>query len=727
MPNGKAPSADEVFGYTPQYIRKYTDSVTLNFGSENKEGKFFNEKLKASFRLYSNDYVEKFKAGKDHLSLLAIGALITKAFVDEPTPHEFSLKDGDRVTIPNCFVSIFTSIGGIREYLTNGWQKEGQTDRRKGKGKDKKHRRKSRGTDRKIISETTKNITFRHCENELEVPDGLDYFMKTMWLIAASSGNIEPSFSSNTKYLGTFDVNSGIVWAEESFSTQSSNSNSNESNQGKSQDDVRKDDNYGMEGVEQDDDSDDGCDDKVENGVKEGDEDDDYDMEGIEQDDDGDDGCDNQVENGVNEGDEDCKTVEKERNILANNDNKEKKKEAARQNSLKCRKRKAYTAWEELNCRKYKKEKGDNNTGNEETIADFSEEARFVLDSQTGYWWEEKSSEAESKISFSDGTYTIHIVIDVPLNDRKFVHTLVRAQQSDHKPEVTVRNIYSNAVELNLRYKDKAEDMVLQSVISKKTIDVIGDRLVRLGDANSKERFREYITPLCLSSKRFYSKYESKTYMAVERCPCCDFCVINDSQKEKFPWQHCYRHLEASVGVSPDKNVCNVYDDENTDLDHHVLWTFFGKVFKPFSEGTFYLVPYHKVEDKLNCINSETMKKIEEKVLLTKVNAVQQYPIPIQCAGIYKYGSIVCSQAFQNYIHFIDGVCQQQIISDALKGFKDQKIYIRELMREHLSKSLANIYTGGMGQQYNAIPGEASLDKDVKYYFILHSEIIGHE
>jgi len=32
-----------------------------------------------------------------------------------------------------------------------------------------------------------------------------------------------------------------------------------------------------------------------------------------------------------------------------------------------------------------------------------------------------------------------------------------------------------------------------------------------------------------------------------------------------------------------------------------------------------------------------------------------------------------------------------------------------------------------MGQQYNAIPGEASLDKDVKYYFILHSEIIGHE
>ena len=94
--------------------------------------------------------------------------------------------------------------------------------------------------------------------------------MKTMWLIAASSGNIELSFSSNTKYLGTFDVNSGIVWAEESFSTQSSNSNSNESNQGKSQDDVRKDDNYGMEGVEgveQDDDSDDGCDDKVENDV----------------------------------------------------------------------------------------------------------------------------------------------------------------------------------------------------------------------------------------------------------------------------------------------------------------------------------------------------------------------------------------------------------------------------------------------------------------------------
>ena len=30
---------------------------------------------------------------------------------------------------------------------------------------------------------------------------------------------------------------------------------------------VRKDDNYGMEGVEQDDDSDDGCDDKVENDV----------------------------------------------------------------------------------------------------------------------------------------------------------------------------------------------------------------------------------------------------------------------------------------------------------------------------------------------------------------------------------------------------------------------------------------------------------------------------
>ena len=137
MPNGKAPSADEVFGYTPQYIRKYTDSVTLNFGRENQEVKFFNEKLKTSFRIYSNDYEEKFKAGKDHLSLLAIGALITKAFVDEPTPHEFSLKDGDRVTIPNCFVSIFTSIHQIREYLTNGWQKEGQTDRRKGRGKDK--------------------------------------------------------------------------------------------------------------------------------------------------------------------------------------------------------------------------------------------------------------------------------------------------------------------------------------------------------------------------------------------------------------------------------------------------------------------------------------------------------------------------------------------------------------------------------------------------------------
>jgi len=470
---------------------------------------------------------------------------------------------------------------------------------------------------------------------------------------------------------------------------------------------------------------------------------------GVEQDKNDYDGCDDQVENGVNEGDDKYKIVDKEKTIQEkNNDEKkanvsEDEKEAkistktSRKDYKNIAKRKA---WKEIyapRLNNFKALKGYNDTIYKETMIKWFDNVKFGLNASMCYQFQIcEEVESERNVYEQVGSCVFKFGIDVPLNDRKFVHTLVRAQQSaHHKPEVTVRNIYSNAVELVLTYKHNAEDRVLRSVISFTTIDVIGDTLVKLNTCMIDDRlvkdfttevcFRTYLSECTFSWSKAYYPFGLLYCIAAHKCPCCDFCVISDSQKrQKSRWQQLYKHIKSSE--SPNKNVYNFYDDQNTEPDHDVLLKFYQTVKECFDHGVWVLKLCHKVEDKLNCIDSETMKKIEQKVLSTKFNAVQQFTIPIQCAGIYKYGSIVCSQAFQNYIHFIDGVCQQQINDENLREFKDQKKYIRELMREHLSKSLANIYTGGMGQQYNAIPGEASLDKDVKYYSILHSEVIGY-
>ena len=197
-----APTVEKVIESANSYISISSDHVKLDFGIDDQ--RMHDNAIKLSLETHQACYIQKIKEEKNYLRVLAIGVAIAKCYRVRNTTlsEKFLLKDGDRVSIPKSFVSKFDSIEQITDSITNGWTKN-----------------------QNFIE--CEKVTFRRRKDELEVSERLDYFMKTMWLIAASSGNIELSFSSNTKYLGTFDVNSGIVWAEKSFSTQSSVSCSN--------------------------------------------------------------------------------------------------------------------------------------------------------------------------------------------------------------------------------------------------------------------------------------------------------------------------------------------------------------------------------------------------------------------------------------------------------------------------------------------------------------------
>ena len=54
-------------------------------------------------------------------------------------------------------------------------------------------------------------------------------------------------------------------------------------------------------------------------------------------------------------------------------------------------------------------------------------------------------------------------------------------------------------------------------------------------------------------------------------CPCCDFCVIDGKQRKRQKsrpqqlWKQLYKHFKSSE--SSNKNVYDIYEDQNTDLD----------------------------------------------------------------------------------------------------------------------------------------------------------------
>jgi len=387
------------------------------------------------------------------------------------------------------------------------------------------------------------------------------------------------------------------------------------------------------------------------------------------------------------------------------------------------RKRKAWFRYAAPKSDTFKKAKDVDDILYNEIILKWFNNVAFSL--KTNYVYSVVLTKEESNRIFHEFTKKciIALGVDVGLEDKVLIRFLVSCAHMF--PQLFVKNIYSNAVEFQMIFDEKMDKVPIQRtfVVSFSLIDVLGDKLVK---SKTGECFRTYLSKCTFRWSKKFVPCNFKPIYQMYKCPCCHFYVMDKGLKRNHAsWVKLYEHVQSRIthtDIQVDYNLTTFH------MDHDVLMKFYEKVEPIFTAGVKVLKPYYKIQHEHNLLDGETIKKVEQKVLTMKYNVVQQYPIPIQCAAIYKYGATVCSDVFEKYIAFIHGVCVKMVNNEIFRSFKSElRPHLKELINKYLSQSLASLHTGGMGQQYNAIPGEASLDKDVKYYFILHSEIIGHE
>jgi len=135
--------------------------------------------------------------------------------------------------------------------------------------------------------------------------------------------------------------------------------------------------------------------------------------------------------------------------------------------------------------------------------------------------------------------------------------------------------------------------------------------------------------------------------------------------------------------------------------------------------STLFYFFYKEVKDLLFSKDVKNSNLLSESILNTdmriqllrkRLNVLQTFPMPVQCAMISDIGVRECEQSFQAYTSFIYGVMSTMRY---------------ETIQNQIAIDIKKVQNYNTYEAYNANEMEYDMEKDVKFYRHLHILILG--